>query len=117
MGERTSEGNNAGQARIGLLSFNPAHAGHLHISRMALRMLGLDEVWWLVSPQNPLKSSDGMGSLDQRLKTASEVAPPASPDPRHGFRSRFGYAIYIGHVGRTETQFSECIVCVADGRR
>ena len=69
------------QARIGLLggSFNPAHAGHLHISRMALRMLGLDEVWWLVSPQNPLKSSDGMGSLDQRLKTASEVA---RPEPR-----------------------------------
>ena len=42
--------------RIGLLggSFNPAHGGHLHISRMALRRLDLDEIWWLVSPQNPL---------------------------------------------------------------
>lgn len=43
--------------RIGLLggSFDPPHAGHLHISRWALRNLGLDRVWWLVSPGNPLK--------------------------------------------------------------
>lgn len=61
--------------RIGLLggSFNPAHAGHLHISQMALRMLDLDEVWWLVSPQNPLKSPDGMMSLDKRLERAAEI--------------------------------------------
>lgn len=66
--------------RIGLLggSFNPAHAGHLHISQMALRMLGLDEVWWLVSPQNPLKSADGMQSIDDRLESASEIAQPDS---------------------------------------
>ncbi|WP_127903141.1 nicotinate-nucleotide adenylyltransferase [Solirhodobacter olei] len=46
----------AGMA-IGLLggSFDPAHAGHLHISREALKRLGLDRVWWLVSPGNPLK--------------------------------------------------------------
>jgi nicotinate-nucleotide adenylyltransferase len=44
---------------IGLLggSFNPPHEGHLHISEMALKRLGLDYVWWLVSPQNPLKSA------------------------------------------------------------
>ena len=44
-------------ARIGLLggSFNPAHRGHRHISLAAMRALGLDEVWWLVSPGNPLK--------------------------------------------------------------
>ena len=61
---------------VGLLggSFNPAHDGHVHISRMALDRLGLDELWWLVSPQNPLKSTDGMGSLASRLKTAKEVA-------------------------------------------
>lgn len=48
--------------RIGLLggSFNPAHAGHLHISKLALQRLGLDYVWWLVSPQNPLKPVTGM---------------------------------------------------------
>ncbi|NQV84508.1 MAG: nicotinate-nucleotide adenylyltransferase [Rhodospirillales bacterium] len=58
--------------RIGLLggSFNPAHAGHLHISRLALDRLGLDEVWWLVSPQNPLKPVEGMAPLADRLAGA-----------------------------------------------
>jgi nicotinate-nucleotide adenylyltransferase len=43
--------------RVGLLggSFNPPHEGHLHISRLALQTLCLDAVWWLVTPQNPLK--------------------------------------------------------------
>ena len=43
---------------IGLLggSFDPPHAGHAHISREALKRFGLDRVWWLVSPGNPLKS-------------------------------------------------------------
>lgn len=43
---------------VGLLggSFDPAHAGHVHITREALRRFGLDRVWWLVSPGNPLKA-------------------------------------------------------------
>jgi nicotinate-nucleotide adenylyltransferase len=67
-------------ARIGLLggSFNPAHEGHRHISLIALRRLKLDMVWWLVSPQNPLKSADGMAGLERRLSHAREVA--AHPD-------------------------------------
>src|SRR6478735_7668983 len=62
--------------RIGLLggSFNPAHQGHRHISLEALKRLGLDEVWWLVSPQNPLKSGDGMEPLATRLARAKQVA-------------------------------------------
>ncbi len=62
--------------RIGLLggSFNPAHEGHLHISQLALKHLGLDEVWWLVSPQNPLKPELGMAPLNQRLAAATELA-------------------------------------------
>src|ERR1700748_657319 len=62
--------------RVGLLggSFNPAHDGHLHISLTALRALGLDQVWWLVSPQNPLKSSKGMMALDKRLALAQAIA-------------------------------------------
>jgi len=62
--------------RIGLLggSFNPAHDGHRHISLMALRRLGLDEVWWLVSPQNPLKPARGMAPLATRMADARAVA-------------------------------------------
>jgi nicotinate-nucleotide adenylyltransferase len=61
---------------IGLLggSFNPAHAGHRAISLHALRQLQLDQIWWLVSPQNPLKPEKGMASLNDRLASARAVS-------------------------------------------
>ena len=62
--------------KIGLLggSFNPAHEGHRHISLLALKQLQLDQVWWLVSPQNPLKAADDMAPLAQRLAGAKAMA-------------------------------------------
>ena len=62
--------------RIGLLggSFNPAHDGHRHISLLALKHLHLDEVWWMVSPQNPLKSRDDMAPFEERLDGARRLA-------------------------------------------
>jgi nicotinate-nucleotide adenylyltransferase len=62
--------------RIGLLggSFNPAHEGHLHVARRARRALGLDEVWLLVSPGNPLKPVAGMAPLADRLASARRIA-------------------------------------------
>ncbi len=62
--------------KIGLLggSFNPAHAGHVYISKQAIKLLGLDEIWWLVSPQNPLKEKQGMAEFENRLAIARQVA-------------------------------------------
>ena len=62
-----------GQA-IGLLggSFDPAHAGHAHITREAMKRFGLDRVWWLVSPGNPLKAQ-GPAPLDRRMARARRV--------------------------------------------
>ncbi len=56
---------------IGLFggSFDPPHAGHLHISREALKRFGLDRVWWLVSPGNPLKAN-GPAPLARRMQAA-----------------------------------------------
>lgn len=64
--------------RIGLLggSFNPAHDGHLYISELARSRLRLDQVWWLVSPQNPLKPAAGMKPLDERLRRAAALPLP-----------------------------------------
>ncbi len=60
----------AGQT-VGLLggSFDPAHAGHVHITREALKLFGLDQVWWLVSPGNLLKSR-GPAPLADRMERA-----------------------------------------------
>ncbi len=62
--------------RIGLFggSFNPPHEGHLHVGRMALRRLGLDRLWWLVTPGNPLKERRGLASLEERVAAARELA-------------------------------------------
>lgn len=55
-------------------SFNPAHGGHRRISLFAREALGLDEVWWLVSPGNPLKSRQGMAPLNARVASARHHA-------------------------------------------
>ncbi len=56
--------------RVGLFggSFDPAHEGHAHVAETALKRLGLDRVWWLVSPQNPLKPKSS--PFKKRLKSA-----------------------------------------------
>ena len=64
------------RTRIGLLggSFNPAHEGHIHISELARKHLGLSQVWWMVSPQNPLKDSNQTAPLNERLANACRFA-------------------------------------------
>ena len=64
---------------IGLLggSFDPAHEGHVHITREAMKRFGLTRIWWLVSPGNPLKSR-GPAPLGQRMARAQAIMS----DPR-----------------------------------
>lgn len=70
-------------SRIGLLggSFNPAHGGHRAISLFARRALALDEVWWLVSPGNPLKAKTEMAPLHARMASAMAQARRAPIKP------------------------------------
>jgi nicotinate-nucleotide adenylyltransferase len=60
--------------KIGLFggSFDPAHEGHLHVAETAQKRLGLDRVWWLVSPQNPLKPKSS--AFKTRMKSAAAQA-------------------------------------------
>jgi nicotinate-nucleotide adenylyltransferase len=62
--------------KIGLFggSFNPAHEGHRAASLIALHRLGLDRIWWLVSPANPLKDARDLASLSTRIGAAQELA-------------------------------------------
>jgi len=62
--------------RIGLLggSFNPPHEAHRAASLLAWKKLGLDSVWWLVTPGNPLKDTSSLPPLDERLKRARQAA-------------------------------------------
>ncbi|MGU9980861.1 nicotinate-nucleotide adenylyltransferase [Phreatobacter sp. HK31-P] len=62
--------------RIGLFggSFNPPHDAHRLVALTALKRLGLDAVWWLVSPGNPLKTGRGLAPLDERIAAARRLA-------------------------------------------
>jgi nicotinate-nucleotide adenylyltransferase len=94
--------------RVGLLggSFNPAHQGHRHISLEALKRLRLDQVWWLVSPQNPLKPSAGMAPLEKRLASAREVA--RHPRIRVGdIEARLGTRYTVDTLARLAERFPE----------
>ena len=95
--------------RIGLLggSFNPAHGGHRHISLEALRSLDLDEVWWLVSPGNPLKEGAGdMAPFEARFASAEE-ATLGTPIRVSDFEQRQGTRFTVDTVRLLKQQHPE----------
>lgn len=66
------------RGKIGVMggSFNPPHAGHIAMAKRAKALAGLDTLIWLVSPQNPLKSSEGMAPFDARFAACLDIAKP-----------------------------------------
>ncbi|MBS4083670.1 MAG: nicotinate-nucleotide adenylyltransferase [Rhizobiales bacterium] len=82
--------------RIGLLggSFNPAHEAHRALSLLAWKRLGLDRVWWLVSPGNPLKENSAMPPVEERIAQAREAASSPYIDvaaPEIAYRTRYTF--------------------------
>lgn len=80
--------------RVGVMggSFNPPHEGHLIVARTAISRLRLDQLWWLVTPGNPLKTHDGLEPLEDRMRACRALA---GHDPRMvvtGFEGELGGA-------------------------
>lgn len=61
--------------KIGILggSFNPPHQGHIHISKLALQKMQLNQIWWIPTRQNPLKKFDNFLSFDQRIEACQKL--------------------------------------------
>ncbi len=95
--------------RVGLLggSFNPAHDGHLWISQQALGRLGLDQVWWLVSPQNPLKSHRGMMDLSARLAAARSLTKAHPKIKVTALETALGTRFTIDTVAALQQRFTK----------
>ena len=92
--------------RIGLLggSFNPPHDAHRAISLTALKRLGLDQVWWLVTPGNPLKDATRLPSLASRIEAARDLAR----HPRiavSGFEAGSGSAYTVDLIAELKRRF------------
>lgn len=92
--------------RIGLLggSFDPPHPGHLHISRSALRSFGLDRVWWLVSPRNPLKPR-GPAALEARLSACRALIGRHPRIEATGIEARLGSRYTADTLPRLSLRF------------
>lgn len=94
------------RARIGLYggSFNPAHEGHAHVARTALRRLDLDKVVWLVSPQNPLKVGKAAAPLADRLRGVKRFARGRSMVVSNA-EERFGTRYSIDTIRAMKARF------------
>ena len=104
--------------RIGLLggSFNPAHRAHRRISLAAMDALGLDEVWWLVSPGNPLKARRrDMAPYEARLASARLHGAP-KPDQGQRFRGAGGTRYTVDTLAALRPPLAAPPVHLADGR-
>ena len=104
--------------RIGLFggSFNPAHRGHYMVALYALKRLQLDWVWWLVSPQNPLKDPRETGEYATRLRLHAQDRP-ASALRRHRYREAAWRPHHGGDLARPGAGSAARQIRVDHGRR
>ena len=93
-----------GGRKIGLFggSFNPAHSGHKLVAQCGLREAGLDEVWWLVSPGNPLKASTN--NYEQRLASVHALNLPRQMKPV-ALEQKFGTRYTIDMIRKTQERW------------
>ena len=91
---------------IGLFggSFNPAHAGHMHVADCGLKDVGLDRVWWMVSPQNPLKPKQP--SYESRVKTVEALELSARMEISHAERD-FGTQYTIDLIRKLQSRYPQ----------
>ena len=91
---------------IGLFggSFNPAHSGHMHVALTGLRAFELDQIWWMVSPQNPLKPKQP--SYESRVKTVEALGLPPKMRISH-LETRFGTRYTIDTIKVAKNRFPE----------
>jgi hypothetical protein len=94
-------------------SFDPPHAGHVHVSREALKRLGLDRVWWLVSPGQPAEGSWARPPGTPGRGGARQGHP--SPRHRHGYRGAPRHAVYRRNDRGADRALSRRSVRLADG--
>lgn len=93
--------------RVGLLggSFNPPHDGHLHISDVAIKALNLDCVWWLVTPQNPLKSQNQTLPFEQRMALCETLTRDHKRILISDLENQFGTVRTIQTIQNLNTMF------------
>ncbi|WP_455477236.1 nicotinate-nucleotide adenylyltransferase [Bartonella sp. B41] len=87
-------------------SFNPPHVGHLLVAKIAIKRLNLDQLWWMVTPKNPLKECTQLRSLDERIRLS--VALVDHPKIRvTGFEQVIGSKVSIDTVSHVLTYYSK----------
>lgn len=84
-------------------SFNPPHEGHALVAEIAIRRLGLDQLWWMVTPGNPLKSRNHLAPLSERIARSESIAR----DPHikvTAFEQAFGVSYTANTLARVKAR-------------
>lgn len=85
-------------------SFNPPHRGHLLVAKIAIRRLHLDQLWWMVTPGNPLKDHTDLPSLDERIRLSVKLVD--HPKIRvTGFEQAIGSKVSVDTISHILTHY------------